>query len=321
MTLRALGRSDVMIAPLVLGCNVFGWTVDHANAFTILDAYIDAGFNAIDTADVYSAWVPGHTGGESETVIGNWLKARGGRDRIVIASKVGEEMPHVGRGLSPEHIVRSVEASLRRLQTDYVDLYQSHLDDEPVPFEITLEAYDRLKRAGKIRACGASHHSPARLGQALAVSEDRKLIRYDAVQPRFNLFDQEEYAGALQQLCVEQDVGALCYSALAKGFLTGRYRPGQERAMGIWDKLVQARYLNDRGFRILDAIDVVATEQRAPAAAIALAWVGHQPGVVAPVISVESLEQLNDLLGFHRLRLTSDQISRLDNAATESPAE
>jgi len=319
--MKRLGRSDVTIAPLVLGCNVFGWTVDQANASAILDAYIDAGFNTIDTADVYSAWVPGHTGGESETVIGNWLKAHGGRDRVVIASKVGEQMPDVGRGLSPEHIVRSAEASLRRLQTDYIDLYQSHLDDETAPFEITLEAYDRLKRAGKIRACGASHHSPARLGQALAVSEDRQLIRYDAVQPRFNLFDQEEFAGALQQLCVEQDVGALCYSALAKGFLTGRYRPGQERAMGIWDKLVQARYLNDRGFRILDAIDIVAAEQRTSVAAISLAWVGHQPGVAAPVISVETLDQLDELLGFHRIRLTADQIKRLDDAAQENLAE
>ena len=319
--MRPLGRSDVTIAPLVLGCNVFGWTVDQANASAILDAYIGAGYNAIDTADVYSAWVPGHTGGESETVIGNWLKAHGGRDRVVIASKVGEQMPDVGRGLSPEHIVRSAEASLRRLQTDYIDLYQSHLDDETAPFEITLEAYDRLKRAGKIRACGASHHSPARLGQALAVSEDRQLIRYDAVQPRFNLFDQEEFAGALQQLCVEQDVGALCYSALAKGFLTGRYRPGQERAMGIWDKLVQARYLNDRGFRILDAIDIVAAEQRTSVAAISLAWVGHQPGVAAPVISVETLDQLDELLGFHRIRLTADQIKRLDDAAQENLAE
>jgi len=226
MQLKPVGRSGISIAPLVLGANVFGWTAGQRTCSAILDTFVEAGFNAIDTADVYSAWVPGHQGGESETMIGNWLKARGDRDRLVIASKVGERMPDFGHGLSPDHIVRSVEASLRRLQTDYIDLYQSHVDDAEVPLDITLEAYEQLKEAGKIRAIGASHHTPERLTEALATSESREVLRYETIQPRFNLFDREEFEGGLQDACIAQGIGALCYSALAKGFLTGRFRRG-----------------------------------------------------------------------------------------------
>ena len=314
MPLKPVGRSGISIAPLVLGANVFGWTADQRTCSAILDTFVEAGFNAIDTADVYSAWVPGHQGGESERMIGHWLKTRGDRDRLVIASKVGERMPDFGHGLSPDHIVRSVEASLRRLQTDYIDLYQSHVDDAEVPLDITLEAYDRLKEAGKIRAIGASHHTPERLTEALATSDSRHVLRYEAIQPRFNLLDREDFEGGLQNVCIAQGIGVLCYSALAKGFLTGRFRHGRDLPPSTWDGLIESRYLNDRGFRILEVLDAVAAEHAANVAEIALAWIAHQPGVTAPIIGVETVEQLNELTGFLRIKLTPSQIARLTAA-------
>ncbi len=319
MAARLLGQTGLAIEPLVLGGNVFGWTVDQPTSCAILDAFVDAGFNAIDTADVYSGWVPGHRGGESESAIGQWLHARGGRDRLVLASKVGERMPGLGGGLSPDHIIRSVEGSLRRLRTDYLDLYQSHVDDRSIPLEVTLEAYERLRRTGKIRAVGASHHSAARLVEALAVGERPGTTRYQTVQPRYNLFDRDEFEGPLQDLCLDRELGVLCYSTLAKGFLAGRAALDGVLRYGHGRSLIEQRYLNDRGLRILDALDAVAAEQEAKPTEIALAWVAAQPGVTAPIVGVETVEQLRELTGFGRIVLEPVQVARLSAAVALDP--
>jgi aryl-alcohol dehydrogenase-like predicted oxidoreductase len=315
--MKPLGRSGIMISPLVLGGNTFGWTADRHATSRILDAFIDAGFNTIDTADVYSTWVPGNQGGESETMIGHWLKSHGRRDQIIIASKVGERMPEHGQGLSPEHIVRSVDASLRRLQTDYIDLYQSHVDDRDVPREVTLEAFHKLKQAGKIRAIGASHHEPAGLSEALDTSRRHGVLRYQSIQPRYNLFDRSDYEGELQKLCIDEQVGVLCYSTLAKGFLAGGYRKSQALEPSTWSRMVEQRYLNDRGYRILAALDGVAADLTATVAEVALAWVARQPGVTAPIIGVEDEHQLAALTDFLRFTLSSEHLDRL--AAASAP--
>lgn len=312
--MKQVGRSGIMIAPLVLGGNMFGWTADERISSTILDAFVDAGFNAIDTADVYSSWVPEHQGGESETIIGRWLKKRGGRDRLVIATKVGERMPGYGHGLSAEHIVRSVEASLVRLQTDYIDLYQSHVDDRDVPLEITLEAFERLKQSGKVRAIGASHHEPGRLSEAIATSDRLGIPRYESVQPRYNMLDRSDFEGALQDICIAKNLGVLCYSSLAKGFLTGAHRPGHDAAASTWGGMVDRRYMNPRGFSVLEALDEVAAEHGARVAEVALAWTAQQPGITAPIIGVENLEQLVDLIDYQRIRLTPSEVQRLSAA-------
>ncbi|MDR3508473.1 MAG: aldo/keto reductase, partial [Caulobacteraceae bacterium] len=291
MEKRDIGRSGLSIAPLMLGGNVFGWTADAPTSFAILDAFVDGGFTAIDTADVYSRWVPGHVGGESETVLGQWLAARGGRDKVVIATKLGMDMGGEDKGLSAAYMVRAVEASLRRLQTDYIDLYQSHRDDEATPLDETLEAYDRLIKAGKVRAIGASNYNAQRLGEALKISADKGLPRYDSLQPLYNLYDRAEFEGALQDLCVAQNVGVISYYGLASGFLTGKYR--SEADFGKSPRGGTAkRYLNDRGLAILAALDLVAANQGATLAQVALAWLIAQPGVTAPIVSATSLEQL-----------------------------
>ena len=224
MEARKLGRSGLTIAPLMFGGNVFGWTVDEATSFTLLDAFVDAGFNAIDTADVYSRWVPGNAGGESETILGAWLKARGRRERVVVATKLGMDVGAPSKGLSAAYMVEAVEASLRRLNTDYIDLYQSHLDDAEVPLEETLEAYDRLIKQGKVRAIGASNYTAPRLAEALRTSDENRLPRYETLQPLYNLSDRAGFEGALQDLCVEKQIAVIPFYGLASGFLTGKYR-------------------------------------------------------------------------------------------------
>lgn len=314
MEKRALGRSGLKVSPLCFGGNVFGWTADAATSFRLLDRFVDAGLDFIDTADSYSTWVPGHQGGESETIIGDWLKARGGRDKVVIATKVGSEMGPGKKGLSAAYIREEVEASLRRLKTDHIDLYQSHWDDPQTPFEETLGAYKELIDAGKVRAIGASNLDAKRLKEALDTSARAGLPRYESLQPHYSLAERAGYEGELEDLCRAEGLGVITYFSLARGFLTGKYRSeadlGQSpRGEGI------GQYLNERGMRILAALDDVAGQHGARPAQVALAWLMARPGVTAPIASATRPEQLEDLIAATRLRLGPADIARLDEAS------
>ncbi|MDO9474816.1 MAG: aldo/keto reductase [Caulobacter sp.] len=312
MNHRPLGRSGLSIAPLMLGGNVFGWTADEATSHAILDAFVAGGFNAIDTADVYSGWVPGHKGGESETVIGTWLKARGRRDDVMLATKVG--MWPAQPGLSAANIVAACEGSLKRLQTDYIDLYQSHRDDADTPQDETAEAFGRLVKAGKVRAIGASNFDAARLGSALKIAADQGLPRYDTLQPAYNLVDRA-IEGPLQQLCVEQDVAIISYYGLASGFLTGKYRSAADLGKSPRGPRSKALLESERGQKVLAALDAASAELGATPAQVALAWVMARPAVAAPIASATSLEQLEELMGAARLTLDAGQMARLDAAS------
>jgi aryl-alcohol dehydrogenase-like predicted oxidoreductase len=296
---------------LVLGGNVFGGVVDEPTSFAIIDAFLDAGFNAIDTADTYSQWLPGNSGGESETVIGAWIKARGRRHDFVLASKVGSPRPGWGEGLSAAYIVKSAEASLQRLQTDYLDLYQAHRDDQVTPLEESMEAFDRLIRAGKVRAVGASHFEAERLSEALEVSERGRLSRYDSFQPRYNLCDRVDYGPALQKVCTENEVGVLAYSGLAKGFLTGKYRDRATVSQSPNERWLLERYFNPRGLRILEVVDEIAAAHDATPAEISLAWLMAHPGVVAPIMAVSSVDELQEVIGAARVTLDGSQFDAL----------
>ncbi|MCJ8158314.1 aldo/keto reductase [Sphingomonas sp. LaA6.9] len=312
--MRTLGRSGLKTPRLVLGGNVFGWTAGEATSFKLLDRFVAAGGTMIDTADVYSAWIPGHRGGESETVIGRWLKQRGRRDDILIATKVGMMPGEGGSGLAPARIAAAAEASLTRLNTDYVDLYYAHQDDPAVPQQAVIEAFDRLVLAGKVRALGASNFTAERLASALDISAKHGLAAYSVVQPEFNLMTRDRFEGALQALCIEAGLGVLPYFGLAAGFLTGKYR-------GIGDLVKSQRgariqpYLGDRGGRVLGAMDALAVETGATLAQIALAWNAAQPGVTAPIASATSVAQLDELLEGMTLELSADQLARLDAAS------
>lgn len=309
---RPLGRSGLTIAPLMLGGNVFGWTADEKTSHAILDAFVAGGFNAIDTADVYSAWVPGNTGGDSEKVIGTWLKRRGRRDDVVIATKVG--MWPVHPGLKAANIVAACEGSLQRLQTDHIDLYQSHRDDADTPQDETLEAYDRLIRAGKVRAIGASNFETARLDSALDLARTKNLPRYDTLQPAYNLMDRS-VEGPLQQLCLDEDVSIISYYGLASGFLTGKYRSAADLGKSPRGGGVKKHLESERGPKVLAALDAVAQALGATPAQVALAWVMARPAVAAPIASATSLEQLEELMGAARLALDPAHIARLDAAS------
>ncbi len=312
MNHRPLGRSGLTTAPLVFGGNVFGWTADEATSHRLLDAFVDGGFNAVDTADVYSGWVPGHAGGESEGVIGRWLKARGKRDDVLILTKVA--MWPAQPGLSAANIAAAVEGSLKRLQTDYIDLYQSHQDDADTPIEETLEAYDRLIKAGKVRAIGASNFTPDRLAASLKVSADRGLPRYETIQPKFNLYDRDEVDGALADLTQREGLGVIPYYGLAAGFLTGKYRTQADLEGKARGRTV-GRYLNDKGLRVLAALDAAAKAAGASQAQIALAWIMAHPSITAPIASATSVEQLNELMAAARLTLPANVIAALNAAA------
>ncbi|WP_374348021.1 aldo/keto reductase [Phenylobacterium sp.] len=314
MELRRLGKSDLKIAPLVLGGNVFGWTADEATSFRVLDAFVDGGFNAVDTADVYSRWSPAG-GGASETVIGNWFKAHGKRDKVVLMTKLGSEMGEGMKGLSAKYMVEAVEASLKRLQTDVIDLYQSHRDDPETPQEETAEAYERLVKAGKVRAIGASNFEPARLKSALDISAAHGWARYNSEQPLYNLYDRAGFEAGLQQVCIENDVGVIPYYGLASGFLTGKYRSEADLAKSPRGRGVK-RYLDERGLRILAVLDEVGANLRATPAQVALAWVMAQPGLTAPIASATSVEQLTELMGSAALKLTDQDLARLDWASS-----
>lgn len=310
---RRLGRSDIEISPLVLGTNVFGWTIDRARSFEILDRFVDAGLQAIDTADVYSNWVSGNSGGESESIIGDWITGRKNRDSLVLITKVGMNMEG-RRGLSAANIERGIEGSLRRLKTDYIDVYFSHEPDPQTPHEETLTAYERLIRAGKVRIIGASNFDAAQVQHALEVASANGLPRYEVLQPPYNLHDRSGLEGPMLDLAVSQGVGVITYSSLASGFLTGKYRSeadlGQSRrGAGI------RRYLNERGLRILAALDEVAGRHGAEPAEVSLAWIIARDGVTAPIASSTSIEQLDSQLRAFALQLTAEDIALLDQAS------
>lgn len=314
---RALGRSGLQVQPIVFGGNVFGWSADEATSFALLDAFVDAGFNLVDTADAYSGWVPGNRGGESETIIGRWLARSGKRDKVLIATKVAKWSEHPG--LSPENIAAAVDDSLRRLQTDVIDLYQAHEDDASIPLEATLAAFGRLIEQGKVRAIGASNYSAARLRDALDVSEQYKLPRYESLQPEYNLYDRAGYEAELEPLVRERELGVISYYSLASGFLTGKYRSaddaGKSSARGA---SVVKQYVNPRGLRILQALDDLAATHTATPAQIALAWLIARPGLTAPIVSATSVTQLHDVLAAAQLSLSADQIAQLDAASAPS---
>ena len=306
---RALGASGLTIAPLVLGGNVFGWTADKATSFAVLDAFVGAGGTMIDTADVYSAWVDGHKGGESETVIGEWLKQSGKRDDVLIATKVGM-MPG---GLQPETIERAVEGSLKRLGTDRIDLYFAHKDDAETPIDATLEAFSRLIDAGKVRSIGASNYSAMRLKAALDAAKASSLPHYTVLQPEYNLVSRTGFEGELQDLAVTQNIGVIPYYGLASGFLTGKYRSADDFGKSVRGGGM-AKLLEGKGGKILAEMDAVAAETGATLAQIALAWLAAQEGVTAPIASATSVDQVTELMGFLSVDLSRDQIDRLTNA-------
>lgn len=315
MQLRPLGRSGLQVAPLAFGGNVFGWTADEKTSFSLLDAFVDAGFNLVDTADVYSRWAAGHVGGESETIIGKWLKASGQRDRIVLATKVGKDMGDGRIGLSRRWVRQAVEDSLRRLQTDRIDLYQSHDDDPSVPFEESLGTFAELIREGKVRAIGASNFTAPRLAAALAASERLGLPRYETLQPLFNLADRAPYESELQPLCVAQGLSVINFYGLARGFLTGKYRSEADLGKSPRGGGIVKDYLNPRGFAILAALDEVAQQLDATPAQVALAWQMLQPGIAAPIASATSLAQFAELAGAAHLTLSAAQQQRLTDAS------
>lgn len=317
MQLKPLGRSGLQVSPLAFGGNVFGWTVDEAMSFRLLDAWLDAGFNFVDTADVYSAWVPGHAGGESETIIGKWLRQSGKRDRVVLATKVGKPMGEGKKGLRAAYIKEAVDASLKRLQTDHIDLYQSHDDDTDTPLEESLGAFADLIRAGKVRAIGASNYTAPRLAEALDVAERAGLPRYESLQPLYNLYDRKVYEEALEPLCLERGVGVINFYALAAGFLTGKYRTAEDASKSKRGANTTAKYLNPRGLRILDALDAAAQAHGAAPGQIAIAWQIARPSITAPIASATSLAQLAELEKAATLKLDAETIARLDAASAE----
>jgi aryl-alcohol dehydrogenase-like predicted oxidoreductase len=318
MQYRPLGRSALSVSPICLGGNVFGWTADERTSFSLLDAWVDAGFNFIDTADVYSRWAPGHQGGESETVIGRWIKQGGKRNKVVIATKVGFDMGEGKGGLSPKWIAQAVEDSLRRLQVDCIDLYQAHKDDEATPLDATLEAFAKLIKEGKVRAIGASNYSAARLAEALQVSGRLGLPRYESLQPLYNLYDRAVFERELQPLCLKEGVGVISFYALAAGFLSGKYRTKEDAAKSARGTNTVAKYLNERGLKILAALDEVSRRTGAPPARVAVAWVMAQPGIAAPIASASNVQQIGELVKAAELPLDSQALELLDRASAET---
>ncbi|MFI5295376.1 MAG: aldo/keto reductase [Thermodesulfovibrionales bacterium] len=314
MEKRAIGKSGLKVHPLAFGGNVFGWTVDEALSFRLLDAFTEAGFNLIDTADSYSKWVPGNRGGESETIIGKWLKRSGKRKNVIIATKVGSEMGPNDKGLSKTYILRAVERSLQRLQTDHIDLYQSHFDDPDTPLEETLEAYAQLIKQGKVTAIGASNYTSERLSRALEISKQPGFPGYQSLQTLYNLYDRADYETNMEPLCKKRKLGVLTYFSLASGFLTGKYRSGDDLAGRARGEMVR-KYMNARGFRILKALDQVSKQLNSKPVSVALAWLIAHPGITAPIASATSLEQLDDLINATRLELDHSSVQLLNQSS------
>jgi len=315
MSKRELGRAGIQVPVLTFGGNVFGWTVDQTASFSLLDALLDHNLNFIETADVYSAWVEGNQGGESETIIGNWLKKTGKRDQIVLATKVGKPMGEGKVGLSPRYIKDAVEASLRRLQTDYIDLYQSHDDDADTPLAETMAAFDALIKEGKVRAVGASNYSAPRLAEALKVSKENGLARYETLQPLYNLYDRKVYEEALEKVVTDNGLGVINFYGLAAGFLTGKYRTQADASKSLRGESVIARYLDERGLKVLRGLDQVAEKHGAQPGQVALAWQIARPSITSPIVSATSLQQLNELAQAATLKLDDADIQTLNDAS------
>jgi len=312
---RQLGNSGINVPLLTFGGNVFGWTVDEKTSFSLLDALVEKGLFFIDTADVYSRWAPGNQGGESETIIGKWLKKSGKRDKIVLATKVGIEMSPEKKGLKPAYIRQAVEDSLRRLQTDVIDLYQAHRDDESTPLADTLGTFDALVKEGKVRALGASNYSAQRLQAALDISKQQGLARYETLQPEYNLYDREGYESELEQVARDNHLGVINYYALASGFLSGKYKKPQDAAKSQRGQGIVDKYLNERGLRIVEALEDVAASHDASATQVALAWLIARPGITAPIVSDTSLQQLDELVKATELALSKQEIEELSRAS------
>ena len=319
MDMRQLGRSNLSVAPLALGGNVFGWSADEKSSFAVLDAFVEAGGNLIDTADSYSAWVPGNRGGESETIIGKWLKQSGKRDRVVIASKVGKWVEQ--QGLSPLNLEQAVDGSLRRLQTDHIDLYQAHEDDSLVRLADTLGGFSRLIEQGKVRVIGASNYTAERFANALEVAKQYDLPRYETLQPRYSLMERAGYETALEPLARGEEIGVLSYSSLASGFLTGKYRNQSDLVKSIARRHSVANYLDSRGLNILAALDDIAAAHHSSVAQVALAWLIARPGITAPIASATSVSQLHELMGATKLALSVDDIAALDGLDARFPVK
>jgi aryl-alcohol dehydrogenase-like predicted oxidoreductase len=314
MEKRKLGTTGLEVAPLAFGGNVFGWTADEATSFRLLDAFVGAGFNLVDTADSYSRWATGHQGGESETVIGRWIARRGRHYDVIIATKVGSDMGQGHKVLRKDYILQAAEASLRRLQVDCIDLYQSHWDDENTPLEETLGAYEQLVRQGKVRAIGASNYSAARLAHALDVAKASGLPRYETLQPLYNLYDRDSFEGDLQNLCVRENIGVITYFSLAAGFLTGKYRSADDFGKSARGQGMK-KYLNPRGLKILAALDEIARRLDATPAQVSLAWLMGRPGVTAPIASATNVAQLDELLRATTLKLDAEAMQALEQAS------
>jgi aryl-alcohol dehydrogenase-like predicted oxidoreductase len=314
MEQKQLGKTDLKIAPLAFGGNVFGWTIDEQTSFQLLDAFVAGGMNLIDTADVYSKWVPGNKGGESETIIGNWMNKRNNRRSVIIATKVGGDMGQGKKDVSRKHILEAVENSLKRLQTDYIDLYQTHWDDETTPVEETLEAYSQLIKEGKVRWIGASNISLERLKASLAASDQNGYPRYETLQPLYNLYERKDFEETFQQFCVDNNISTITYFSLASGFLTGKYRSDADLSKSQRGGGAK-KYLNERGFKILAALESVAKECGSALASISLAWLMSRPSVAAPIASASNPEQLKSLLASTTLKLSSDALKILNDAS------
>ncbi len=314
MQKRTLGKSNLSVGPLALGGNVFGWTADQPTSFKLLDAFIDSGLDLVDTADSYSKWVPGHTGGESETVIGNWFKKSGKRNQVILATKVGSPMGEGKQGLSRKYILAEVEESLRRLQTDYIDLYQSHRDDPNTPVEETLGAYADLVKQGKVRAIGCSNFTAARIEESLKASREHGYPEYVSLQPNYNLYDREDYEKNLEPAVTKHGLGVIPYFSLASGFLTGKYRTKADSEKAARAGMV-GKYFTDRGARILAALKKVAKEQNATQAQVALAWLIARPSITAPIASATKLDQLQDIIAATNLQLSPSAIQELNQAS------
>jgi aryl-alcohol dehydrogenase-like predicted oxidoreductase len=313
---RPLGRSGIEVAPLAFGGNVFGWTVDQPTAFRLLDTFTDSGFNLVDTADVYSKWAPGNSGGESETVIGNWIGLGGGRrEKIVLATKVGMEMPGGKKGLSRQYIAQAVEDSLKRLKTDRIDLYQAHAEDAATPIDETMEAFSRLVRDGKVRAIGASNYSAESLDKAETAAKSAGIPRYETLQPGYNLYSRQDYEEKVAPACGRLGIGVIPYFSLASGFLTGKYRTDADLAQSPRGAGIKTRYMNERGMRILDALDQVAKDKKAKCSQVALAWLMAQPTITAPIASATSIAQLRELMAAAELSLDRASLTVLDQAS------
>jgi len=309
-----LGNTDLQTAPIVFGGNVFGWTLDEKESFRILDEFIAAGFNTIDTANVYSRWVDGNQGGESETVIGKWMKERRNRDKVTVITKVGSDMGQGHRDLSEKHIMAAVEDSLRRLQTDTIDLYLTHWDDENTPVEETLGAYEKLIKAGKVRFIGASNLSPERLKESLKASAENNLPRYEVFQPEYNLYDRQGFEEGVAPVCREEGLGVITYFSLAKGFLSGKYRSKDDLGKSVRGGGVEG-YLNERGSRILKALDKVAAKHEVSQAAVALAWLIHQPNVTAPIASATKSSHLKAFTEAMQMKPEPEDLQLLEKAS------